>query len=1163
MTTPLIIRNIHVGKAPGFSRQSFPSVQNLQPGLNIVWGANCVGKTTLAQCMRELLWKSEAAGFEAEGDIEMDGERWQLERKGALLCQTRVADGRASEGLWGGTDDSERYFFQLHQLLKSDNREALFQDYIRNKMADGVNLDLACTALKGTPKPLDGRSSALDNYTKAEGTYARLKQEQDGQRGLREQIAESGARLKEARKAKDTLKGLQRALEFKMAEERVVAAQVALDTFPEGVARLTANDPARLEELESLVAGISSGIEGDKKQLGELKDDLALLRVPQALLAGFQVKPAIQRLREDLPGLRNRCSDAELEWKKAKAVEASWRREFQWLLPTPPEQTTLAGMVATLKQLASACEPLRCRLEAADRRVKELGTMVGGSAQDTVEHWAALQACLGNWHQNFSRASVPAGGRPISGRRRMLAIAAAALGVLLALGLARFQGGGWGYLAFLAPLAVWVCLRPAGPGPVVQEAGRRAQEEQAKAEGLLAAFSDLIPRPWAPSAVLSLQIEVARRTGLVQVRESRNQTIRGAADELEQARAEYAGWLDRWGAAALDLGLRKDHPLLDGAQFFHFAEGLKKWLERLEQVQSAGQAMERANLALEGAEAELRDLLMTHGGMTAEECRGDLADAAQAFLERWEKATRLDDRIADLLGRIERQETAELVNAEGELSRFWVNRGFEAPDRDRLVELAGKVDNYLIKVAEWQARNGELKALHELAEPAPAALAGIRDLASLRMEIQSLEEVAEGLEACAEEFTALRGKYGALQEGDALARARSEKARMKEIRDQALQENAVARTVHLLVTVLKEKNQLEGQPLVLQRASRWLQRFTLNRYALGFDPVKGYYAWDLKTQKRFELEELSSGSRVQLLFAIRLAFIEEAEGQAVNMPIFLDEVLATSDDDRAQAMISAILELARDRQVFYFTAQLDEVEKLKLSASEVGYHEVPLDQMERDQAMDRHPLIPVALHRLAIPDPVPDYDAFGRMCHVDGADLYKPVESLHAWHLLTRSGELHGVLNRSFISIAQVLGDQIPARPELRRRLDLLKRAQVLCRQGRGMPFQESDLQDPEFTLASRTAKYWPMLLEQARLAGGDGRIFKANLEKVNRLRSDLREALEGWLEEQGFAYPGELLDAEAVLNRLHQEFPWLLVDSEERVVVERYVRAVTRSGQD
>ena len=89
-----------------------------------------------------------------------------------------------------------------------------------------------------------------------------------------------------------------------------------------------------------------------------------------------------------------------------------------------------------------------------------------------------------------------------------------------------------------------------------------------------------------------------------------------------------------------------------------------------------------------------------------------------------------------------------------------------------------------------------------------------------------------------------------------------------------------------------------------------------------------FRARDHQTKRDFELTELSSATRVQLLLSVRLAFVETGETR-YRLPLTLDETLANSDDVRASAIITTMASLAEDRQIFYFTAQNDEVNKWK------------------------------------------------------------------------------------------------------------------------------------------------------------------------------------------------------------------------------------------
>ena len=134
---------------------------------------------------------------------------------------------------------------------------------------------------------------------------------------------------------------------------------------------------------------------------------------------------------------------------------------------------------------------------------------------------------------------------------------------------------------------------------------------------------------------------------------------------------------------------------------------------------------------------------------------------------------------------------------------------------------------------------------------------------------------------------------------------------------------------YLLSVTISEQSRGTNRPQVFHRAAQLFSKITKGRYRLDIDDGDHpeFRAFDTTTQTGHSLDELSSGTRVQLLIATRIAFIDELETE-MALPLILDETLANCDEDRARAIIEAVLELCSDgRQVLYMTARIDEVEK--------------------------------------------------------------------------------------------------------------------------------------------------------------------------------------------------------------------------------------------
>jgi hypothetical protein len=111
---------------------------------------------------------------------------------------------------------------------------------------------------------------------------------------------------------------------------------------------------------------------------------------------------------------------------------------------------------------------------------------------------------------------------------------------------------------------------------------------------------------------------------------------------------------------------------------------------------------------------------------------------------------------------------------------------------------------------------------------------------------------------------------------------------------------------------------------VLKRAAELFARFTHHRYDLRFETdgeALLMRAVETSSGQGRSLDQLSDGTRVQLLLAARLAFAGRLDREAA-LPLFLDEVLTTSDPLRFDAIAQSLRVMVEEegRQVFYLTS---------------------------------------------------------------------------------------------------------------------------------------------------------------------------------------------------------------------------------------------------
>ena len=109
---------------------------------------------------------------------------------------------------------------------------------------------------------------------------------------------------------------------------------------------------------------------------------------------------------------------------------------------------------------------------------------------------------------------------------------------------------------------------------------------------------------------------------------------------------------------------------------------------------------------------------------------------------------------------------------------------------------------------------------------------------------------------------------------------------------------------------------------MLKAASGYFERMTRGAFVRllsddsGKEPV---LIAERGSGPRIRVEEMSEGTLDQLYLALRLAALDIRRTAGVDLPVILDDVLMTSDEDRSGAMLEALAEFARENQVMVFT----------------------------------------------------------------------------------------------------------------------------------------------------------------------------------------------------------------------------------------------------
>jgi len=134
-----------------------------------------------------------------------------------------------------------------------------------------------------------------------------------------------------------------------------------------------------------------------------------------------------------------------------------------------------------------------------------------------------------------------------------------------------------------------------------------------------------------------------------------------------------------------------------------------------------------------------------------------------------------------------------------------------------------------------------------------------------------------------------------------------------------------------ILTDVREQYEKEKQPVIIQSSGRYFKNITAGRYE------RIHVALDKREITVFDsreasktIEQLSRGTREQLLVSLRLGFIEEYETNAEPLPVIMDDILVNFDLKRAHKTAEILQEFAKNRQVIIFTCHNSTKEYFKM-----------------------------------------------------------------------------------------------------------------------------------------------------------------------------------------------------------------------------------------
>jgi len=233
----------------------------------------------------------------------------------------------------------------------------------------------------------------------------------------------------------------------------------------------------------------------------------------------------------------------------------------------------------------------------------------------------------------------------------------------------------------------------------------------------------------------------------------------------------------------------------------------------------------------------------------------------------------------------------------------------------RARELEGELEQLGVRLSEV-CEGEDVDALVEEARQSDKGAVSAQ-LAELDDRIALLEDETREAEGDVKELELGLRTYEGRDGADAAQELSATVARLAELSATWARRRLAVAVLERVVEQYREKH----QGPVLSRASELFRRLTLGRFArlqVGLEETR-LECVEAIDGRGLELEQLSTGTRMQLFLALKLASLEQYLKTAPPLPLVLDDVLVEWDDERSRVALGILAEFSQHVQILLFT----------------------------------------------------------------------------------------------------------------------------------------------------------------------------------------------------------------------------------------------------
>lgn len=1005
----LTFKSISISKLPGMHR-GISRLEDLSPRVNIITGPNGAGKSSTARYIHKLVWReSMETVVSAEAQFEINNNQWGAETTGGT---SRFQENGipATPATLPAKEAKPAYMLALHDLVIAEDKELATE--IMRESRGGYDLGNVREKFEyeGTIK-----STRSGEYTTFNNALKELNEIQTEQRKLKDEekmLSELRRKRERADLARHEEAFYKLYCNYLKANERVQELETRYEQFPLSVKNATGDDPKQLSQFEKDISKAEKDIQAAKAIIAKNRESIASLKLPDVDIDQATIN-VLQNHVNDLGQTEKEIveegkSKTRFETRAKEALRGIGGEvdEEAWQGLELPAVQKLDRFLLDAYQLYGKAEVNKQKINA---NRKELESLPESDSIKISRAIYILQAWLKNDKSFFGISDT-----------WFFILAGSALIAAIATWFIGWPALIAGVLAIIVVAVVGYLKKP-------QKTGQNSASEYAET-----GMEQL--DEWTAEAVINRLEKLSEELTAAKKREGLQQLLKDLENDqtiLEQKLEAIKERYDEWRLELHAVPGLPEAGIDSYAGMYHFMTMIREWQVHHAEAKASDETLNALHDKHQSLLKKINEYFKEY------ECK-----LARTHAEAKAELDSLKEKVSKrntALNQIGQQEIILNTNekakqdAEIQLKTIYERLDVEVGMQHEVSRLVDMLPDFKQVQSDLDHEQRNLIVTKKQLESHQLFNDRQNELNSL--DIESTEAV---ISECAEIYyerdeIVEKIKEITVRVDDERASSRMELAMHK--RDNArsdlealFEQNLVSVTGQLIYDEISAEVRENTMPEVLEKANEHFISITQGRYKLIIDHTGdgAFRALDTNLGRSKELDELSTGTRLQLLLAVRLAYIESREA-GLKLPLLADEVLANSDDLRSNAIIEALIEISRTgRQVFYFTARENEVshwqavlqnkkEKPRiLRLTGQGNEEIAQAVAEKE------------LPRITFLEQVPEpgsltHQEYGKKLMIQPFDpVNDNTAQLHIWYLTENNVLLHSLLTKGVKSWGQL-----------------------------------------------------------------------------------------------------------------------------------------------